>query len=93
MAKGGKFEIDRGGVKAILKSDAVAAIVEAAAQSIAEDVRDIVDDDMEVRVTPYDYDRAARNITIAHAGGLGMQAKRGALTRAAARHGLEVKKK
>jgi hypothetical protein len=94
MAKGGKFKLDRGGVKSILQSSAVADIVEAAAQSIAEDVRDVVGrEEMEVTVTPYNHDRAARSVTIAHSGGLGVQAKRGALTRAAARHGLEVKKR
>ncbi|NDK91038.1 hypothetical protein GYA93_15810 [Gordonia desulfuricans] len=93
MAKGGQFDLNRGDVRKILQGDAVAAVVSEAAEQIADGVRDIVDDDMEVQVYPYVLDRAGANVVIAHPGGLGMQAKRGAFTRAAARLGLQVKKR
>lgn len=43
-----------------------------------------------VRVSVYETDRARASVTIAHPSGLAVQAKHGALTRAAAAEGLEV---
>ncbi len=47
----------------------------------------------EVTVRSYTTDRAAAAVTIAHPAGMAIQAKHGALTKAAAELGLEVKSK
>ncbi|MDV6271102.1 hypothetical protein [Rhodococcus globerulus] len=84
-----KFKLDHEGVRQILKSpEAQAACMELAKQ-VAGNVS--VRDGVDVLVRPYNSDRAGAQVIIAHPGGLGMQAKYGALTRAAASVGLSVK--
>ncbi|MDL9938685.1 hypothetical protein QSJ18_18215 [Gordonia sp. ABSL1-1] len=84
----GTFRLDRKGVSFILKNRCADAI-NALAESIAEQVRD-AHDDVEVEVDEYTTDRGAAAVTIADPRGRQLQASDGALTRAAARFGLEV---
>jgi len=67
--------------------------IDALARQIADrvDVGSVADADVIVR--SYTTDRAAAAVSIAHPAGLAMQAKHGALTKAAASLGLEVKGK
>lgn len=93
MAQRVKFKLDRAGVAEILKSNEARALCREAAEKIAEDARsglrpDIADT---VAVSEYTSDRAGCSVTICHPSGLGMQAKYGTLTRAAAAVGLEVR--
>lgn len=69
-------------------SDELAAVTKAVAASVD------VSDDVEV-ITKIDRDRTGRPrgmVTIAHPGGLAMQAKRGVLTKAAAENGLDIRR-
>jgi hypothetical protein len=94
-------KLNHSGVSAILKSSEVAAMVTAAAEEIADNVRaqGIVvgafsggDGDIElpVEVTPHTTDRARASVTLAHPAGIAVQAKHGALTKAASAAGVEV---
>jgi hypothetical protein len=87
------FELDRAGVQEVLKSPGVRAVVDEAAQQIAERVRADVPPDVEVEVRPYSTDREAASITIRDVRGMAWQARRGVLTRAAAGIGAEVKER
>lgn len=87
MAKG-KLKLDHAGIAAMLKSHEVAQLVHAEAERIAAELRtdgDVVRHEMQgdVIVTDYVTDRAASAVTLAHPGGLGMEAKHASLTRAA----------
>lgn len=89
-----KITIDYAGIGEILKSREMAAAIDDLADDIAAGVRDgIADPDIAaaVGVESYTTDRAAAAVTIAHPAGLAIQAKHGALTRAAAAAGLDVK--
>lgn len=99
-----RVNINRAGVAAILKSAPVAAAVRAAAEQVAQNVRDQgikVGDrdggpheyDLPVTVTMVTTDRAHANVTIAHPAGEAVQAKHGALTKAAAQAGLDVRER
>lgn len=46
--------------------------------------------ELPVRVDVYETDRARASVSLAHPSGIAVQAKHGALTRAAAQEGLEV---
>lgn len=81
-----KIELDHDGIGAILRSLRGPVTRVAAQVAAAVDVPDNVP----VLVRPYTTDRAAAAVTIAHPSGAAEQAKNGALTRAAARVGLEV---
>ncbi len=85
------FRIDRKGVREILNRAETAAVVREMAEEIADNVRQIVGDDVEVVVESYQTDRSAAAVTIADARGMEYQATNGALTRAAAAVGLEVR--
>jgi hypothetical protein len=85
----------------VLNSKETARAVEALAEQVAGNVRDqgiTVGDvdggsheiDLPVDVTAYDTDRARASVIIKHPAGLAVQAKRGALTKAASEAGLEV---
>lgn len=67
--------------------------IDDAARKVADavDVGSVTDAPVTVRA--YTTDRAAAAVTIAHPAGLAIQAKHGALTKAAASVGLEVKAK
>ncbi len=81
------LKLDKRGIAQMLKSPAVAAVVHAAAEDVAARV-DAHGRPVEVR--DYTTDRAASSVSIAHPAGLGMQAKYGTVTAAAAAAGLET---
>ncbi|AZV00739.1 hypothetical protein SEA_KIKO_11 [Gordonia phage Kiko] len=89
------FRLDRRGAGEILKSAEVAQGVKALADKVRDlvdrDVNDDPDDQIDVIVSTSTTDRAKADVTIAHPRGLQLQAKRGALTKAAAKLGLEVR--
>lgn len=94
-----EFRLDRAGVGDIMRSPEAHAVV----GGLAHEIRDAVyadvnadpeldpDDEIEVLVDVYTTDRAAAAVTIAHPLGRHLQADHGALTRPAARLGLEVR--
>lgn len=92
------------GVAAFLVSTGAHRATQAAAEKVAEGVRAMnirVGDkdggkheyDLPVEVSVTTTDRAHANVTIAHPAGQSVQAKHGALTKAAAQVGLDVKAK
>lgn len=83
MANQPSFRLNRGGVREILRSQEMAAVMNDAARQVAEKIGD------EAEVSEYTTDRQAASVSVpAH-----LQAADGALTRAAASVGLEVKVK
>jgi hypothetical protein len=86
------------GMEALAKSAAVAALVAKAAEEVADNVRSQGirvqgipgDVELPVKVSTYETDRARASVTLAHPAGLAVQAKHGALSRAAASAGLDV---
>lgn len=86
------------GIASVAKSREVAAEVTKLAESVAENLRrqgHMVEGvpgavSLPVEVSSYTTDRARSSVTIAHPSGKAVQAKHGALTRAAAEAGLEV---
>lgn len=98
----GKTRLDHAGIAAVLKGPLMQAAVKAAAEAVADNVRaqDIkVGDrdggpheyDLPVTVQMSTTDRAHANVTLAHPAGMAVQAKHGALTKAAAQAGLDVR--
>lgn len=92
------FRLDRSGIAELLKSPEVAAPLKSLGERVAGNVRaqGLTTGDgsaLPVEVSSYTTDRAAVSVTITHAAGVAMQAKHGALTKAAAAAGLEVTKK
>ena len=85
----GTFKLDSAGVRQILNSPETKAMSLAAARQIADAIQSR--DGVEVKVVESTTDRAGASVIIAHPGGLGMQAKHGYLTRAAASVGLTVR--
>lgn len=86
MARRSDFKLDHAGMAEILRSADIASAVHDAAEAAADNVRanfDMIRNDMqdEVVVDDYTTDRAASSITITHAGGLGMEAKYGVLSK------------
>lgn len=95
------IKLNHEGIAAILKSPAMVAATKAAAEAVAANVRDMnitvgdVDGgkheiDLPVRVDMHTTDRAHANVSLAHPAGEAVQAKHGALTKAAAQAGLDV---
>lgn len=81
-----KIELDYDAIGEILRET-----VRDAVNEVAADVASRVDaDGAKVGVRPYTTDRAAAAVTILDPRGLALQAKNGALTKAAAAAGLEV---
>ncbi|MGW0504142.1 hypothetical protein [Micromonospora sp. NPDC003241] len=88
-----RIRLDRKGVAELLKSAPFAAAVAAKAAAIKATVsahQSVVRHGMPVETEAYVTDRAAQAVTIAHPGGLAVEAKYGALTQAASAVGLEV---
>lgn len=90
------------GVAALLKSAQVAQATRRAAEAVADGVRAqnirVGDHDggprereLPVTVTMVETDRAHASVTLAHPSGQAVQAKHGALTKAAAQAGLDVR--
>lgn len=87
------IRLDHAGIAAVLKSSGMAALVASAAEGVASSARqapELARHEARVEVSTGTTDRAAASVTIAHPGGLGMQAKHGTLTRAAGAAGLDV---
>ena len=93
--------LNSAGIAEILKSPQMHAVIKAEAEKIAENVRSMgikVGDadggsreiDLPVEVTMSTTDRARANVTLAHPAGQAVQAKHGALTKAAGQAGLDV---
>lgn len=94
MPRGMKLRLDHRGMEEVLKSVEVAAEVEALADEVAANAREddaVVRNEVEVRVSTYETDRAAAAVTLADPAGLPIEAKHGSLTRAATAAGLEVR--
>ncbi|RLK22639.1 hypothetical protein DER29_0477 [Micromonospora sp. M71_S20] len=90
---GAKIRLDSKGIAALLKSAGFAAAVATKAAEVETLVsahHSVRRHGMPVEREAYVTDRAAQEVTIAHPGGLPVQAKYGALTQAAAAAGLEV---
>jgi len=96
-----RIRLDHRGIAALLKSAGVAAATKAAGEAVASNVRAMgikvgdVDGgphevDLPVNVMMVQTDRAKALVTITHPAGLAVQAKHGALTKAAAQAGLDV---
>jgi hypothetical protein len=91
------FKPDHKGLEEVLLSARVAALVQAEADGIAQDLRAAYPD-APIVVDAYEYRprrfprgrRAARSVTFARADGEALQARDGIMTRAAAARGLEV---
>lgn len=80
-----RVELNRAGVSAILKSDGVRAMTNAAARRLAAAITGVDEDDIDIG--EYTTDRGASSVSVPAEA----QARDGALTRAAARIGLEVR--
>lgn len=89
MAANG-FRRDSKGIAQILKTE-FAEEVNKCARAIADEVQSAIGDDVEVEVREYTTDRSAASVTIADPRGKELQATQGALTRAAAAVGLDVR--
>jgi hypothetical protein len=99
MASPSGIHWSRAGLLAALNTEAVEARVTKVAEEIADGVRDGWDGRVEgipgdieipVKVSTYKSDRPRASVFLAHPSGLAVQAKNGALTKAAADLGLEV---
>lgn len=88
-----KIKLDHAGIGAMLRSPEVAAAIGAQTSAVRGNVTLPAHhaDRMPVKTESYTTDRAAGAVTIAHAGGLGVEAKYGVLVRAASAAGLEVR--
>lgn len=86
-------QIDYAGIAEIAKGPDVRAMVDAAAERIAGHVRSEAGADVPVVVDHYTTDREAAAVVITDNRGMGLQAKHGVLTRAAAAIGAEVTKR
>ena len=87
------------GIEEVAKSAEMRRAIEDLAEQVAANVRsqghmvegvpgDVA---LPVEVSVYETDRARASVTIAHPSGLSVQAKHGALSRAASEAGLQVK--
>lgn len=93
-----RIQLDRAGISEVAKSREMQTLMHDLAERIADNVRGQgirVDGvpgkhELPVKVTDTVTDRARSSVTIAHPSGKAVQAKHGALTRAAAEAGLEV---
>lgn len=99
-----RVRLNQKGVAEILKSAGMHRVVQEAVEAIAENVRDQgikvgdrdggpAEYDLPVKTSVTTTDRAHGVVTLAHPAGEAVQAKHGALTKAAAAAGLEVKSK
>lgn len=91
--------LNSSGIADVAKSAAVRAEVTQLAERVADNVRaqgirvegEPGDVALPVEVASYTTDRARSSVTIKHPSGQAVQAKHGALTKAAAQAGLDVK--
>lgn len=95
MPRGLALLLDHQGIGSLLKSAEMQQVVREVANTVAGNVSSqgltaTSGGGLPVEVNTYITDRAAAAVTITHPAGLAMQAKYGALTKAAAAAGLEV---
>lgn len=86
-----EVEVNFAGIGEVARSAGVRQMVNEATEQIASKLRGLVGDDVLVTVTEYTTDREAAAVTIADRRGIGLQAKHGVLTRAAAGIGAEIR--
>lgn len=87
------FRLDPDGVREVLQSTEVRAMVDEAAGKVADHVRAGIKAPEAVQVDAYTTDRQAARVTIADIRGMAWQARDGVLTRAATAAGAEVKER
>lgn len=90
-----RVTLDHAGMAELLRSPGVlAAVVEQAeaVKGVAEAAPEIVRHGMPVQTSSGQTDRAIAGVTIAHAGGLGVQAKYGTLSKAVSAVGLSARR-
>ncbi len=96
------IKLNRAGIAALAKSAEVRGMVDSAAEAVAANVRSlgigVGDRDggpreapLPVKTRSFTTDRAAASVILAHPAGIAVQAKHGALTKAASAAGLEVR--
>ena len=93
-----KITLDHEGIGEVLNSPQVRMAVNALAHDVGETVKEIIGSKYPVNVDTrmtvgMQQDRERADIAIVHPAGKALQAKHGALTRAAAAHGLEVRER
>ncbi|WP_067201086.1 hypothetical protein [Microbacterium sp. XT11] len=90
-----KVRINSAGIRAVLNSGKVRSAVNARAQAMASAIGSPMahDGPVDVVVDSYTSDRPVAGVTLAHAAGIGLEAKYGYLTEAAASAGLELGRK
>ena len=94
-----RIQIDRRGVGEVAKSREMKALIHDLAEEVAENVRDLGimvngipgTDVLPVKVSDSVTDRAVSRVSITHPAGLAVQAKHGALSKAASAAGLKLK--
>lgn len=97
-----KVRLDHAGIRALLNNAQVEAVTLEAANAVAENVRaqgirvgdkdgGPREEDLPVEVSLFHTDRPHAVVAITHAAGDAVQAKHGALTKAAAEAGLDVR--
>jgi len=86
-----KLELDSAGIREVLKSDGVREMVDGVAEDVRARTRAKLPPGTPVQIRKYTTDRGAASVTIAHARGMGWQARDGVLTRSAQEAGAEVR--
>jgi hypothetical protein len=87
-----RFQLDTRGVREVLKSPEVAAMVNGVAHRIANNARGrLPDPSATVVVRAYTTDRDAASVTVQDVRAMAWQAREGILTRAAGEAGVEVR--
>ena len=93
------IQVDKRGVAEVAKSPEMKALIHDLAEEVAQNVRDLGimvngvpgTDELPVKVTDSTTDRAVSRVSITHPSGLAVQAKHGALSKAASDAGLRLK--
>lgn len=95
MAQEWRVKLDRKGIGALLKTGGIPNTINRTARGIAASITLPSDspDDAEVVVEPYVTDRGAAAVVVKHPKALGLEAKYGLLSRAAASAGFTVRRK
>lgn len=86
-----KFELDRAGVREVLRGQEVRDLIDGYATEVADNVKALVPSGTAIEVRKYTTDRGAATVVVADVRGMAWQARDGILTRAAGFAGLEVK--
>ncbi|WDS51646.1 hypothetical protein SEA_BARNSTORMER_9 [Microbacterium phage Barnstormer] len=89
------LKLNNAGIVAVLNSGKVRAAVDSRARAVASGVGTVMahDGPVPVEVDSYTSDRPVAGVTLAHPGGIGLEAEYGYLTDAAIGAGLELGRK